>query len=133
MLLAAIDDRIKLSFPCVMVSTAMQGGCTCENASLLRIDSGNVEFAALFAPKPQGMNTANDWTKEFATNGFPDLKALYGLYGKENNVFLLRGEHFRHNYNAVTRSAFYTFLNRHFKLGFAEPVIEQDYEPLSSS
>ena len=37
MLLAAIDERIKLSFPCVMVSTAMQGGCTCENASLLRV------------------------------------------------------------------------------------------------
>src|SRR6185436_9025965 len=64
MLLAAVDDRLKLSFPAVMVSTAMQGGCTCENASLLRIGTGNVEFAGLFAPKPQGMTTANDWTKE---------------------------------------------------------------------
>jgi len=131
MLLAAIDDRIKLSFPCVMVSTAMQGGCTCENASLLRIDTGNVEFAGLFAPKPQGMNTADDWTKEFATKGFPDLQALYQTYGRKDNVFLLRGEHFPHNYNAVTRSAFYNFVNKHFKLGFPEPVIERDYEPLS--
>lgn len=131
MLLAAIDDRIKLSFPCVMVSTAMQGGCTCENASLLRINTGNVEFAGLFAPKPQGMNTANDWTKEFATKGFPDLQKLYTTHGKKDNVFLLRGEHFPHNYNAVTRSAFYTFLNKHFKLGFPTPVIEQDYEPLT--
>ncbi|HTE19653.1 MAG TPA: acetylxylan esterase, partial [Armatimonadota bacterium] len=40
MLLAAIDPRVKLSFPAVMVSTAMQGGCTCENASLLRVDTG---------------------------------------------------------------------------------------------
>ena len=48
MLTSAIDDRIKLSFPVVMVSTSMQGGCTCENASLLRIGTGNVEFAALF-------------------------------------------------------------------------------------
>ena len=56
MILAAIDDRIKLSFPVVMVSTSMQGGCTCENASLLRVNTGNVEFAALFAPKPQGMS-----------------------------------------------------------------------------
>lgn len=131
MILAAIDDRIKLSFPCVMVSTAMQGGCTCENASLLRINTGNVEFAALFAPKPQGMNTADDWTKEFATKGFPELQALYQTYGSKANLFLLRGEHFPHNYNAVTRSAFYTFLNKHFKLGFPEPVIERDYEPLS--
>ncbi len=131
MLLAAIDDRIKLSFPCVMVSTSMQGGCTCENASLLRINTGNVEFAGLFAPKPQGMNTANDWTKEMATKGFPDLQKLYTTYGKKDNVFLLRGEHFPHNYNAVTRSAFYTFVNKHFKLGLPSPVIEQDYEPLT--
>jgi len=131
MLLAAIDDRIKLAFPCVMVSTAMQGGCTCENASLLRIGTGNVEFAGLFAPKPQGMNTANDWTKEMATKGFPDLQKLYETHGKKDNVMLLRGEHFPHNYNAVTRSAFYTFVNKHFKLGHKTPVIEQDYEPLT--
>ena len=130
MLLAAIDDRIQLSFPVVMVSTAMQGGCTCENASLLRVNTGNVEFAALFAPKPQGMNSANDWTKEMATKGFPELQQLYGAYGKKDNVFLRRGEHFPHNYNAVTRSAFYTFLNKHFKLGFPAPVIEHDFDPL---
>ncbi len=131
MLLAAIDDRVQLSFPVVMVSTSMQGGCTCENASLLRINTGNVEFAALFAPKPQGMNTANDWTKELATKGFPDLEKLYALHGKKDNVFLLRGEHFPHNYNAVTRSAFYTFLNKHFQLGHPSPVIERDFEPLT--
>jgi dienelactone hydrolase len=131
MLLAAIDDRIKLSFPMVMVSTAMQGGCTCENASLLRVNTGNVEFAGLFAPKPQGMNTANDWTKELSAKGFPDLQKLYATYGAKDNVILQRGEHFPHNYNAVTRSAFYTFLNKHFKLGFPSPVIERDYEPLT--
>jgi hypothetical protein len=131
MLLAAIDPRVKLSFPVVMVSTAMQGGCTCENASLLRIDTGNIEFAALFAPKPQGMTTANDWTKEMSTKGFPELKAHYTTLGAPNNVMLQRGEHFPHNYNAVTRSAFYTWLNQHFKLGFKAPVIESDYEPLS--
>lgn len=108
----------------------MQGGCTCENASLLRVNTGNVEFAALFAPKPQGMNTANDWTKEMATKGFPELQKLYGLYGKKSNVFLERGEHCPHNDNAVTRSAFYTFLNTHFKLGVASPVIETDFDPL---
>lgn len=113
-----------------MVSTAMQGGCPCENACLLRVNTGNVEFAALFAPKPQGMNSANDWTKEMATKGFPELQQLYTAYGKRGNVFLKRGEHFPHNDNAVTRSAFYTFLNKHFKLGFPAPVIEQDFDPL---
>jgi hypothetical protein len=131
MMLAAIDPRIKLSFPAVMVSTAMQGGCTCENASLLRVNTGNVEFAALFAPKPQGMTSADDWTKEMATKGFPELQQLYTLLGAKENVMLHRGEHFPHNYNAVSRSGFYGWLNRHFKLGFDEPVIERDYEPLA--
>jgi dienelactone hydrolase len=130
MLLAAADPRVALSYPVVMVSTAMQGGCTCENASLLRVNSGNVEIAALFAPKPQGMNTANDWTKELATKGFPDLQNLYGLYGKRYFVTLQRGEHFPHNYNAVTRSGFYALLNKHFKLGLETPIIERDYPPL---
>jgi dienelactone hydrolase len=130
MLLSAIDPRIALSFPAVMVSTAMQGGCTCENASLLRVDTGNIEFAGLFAPKPQGMTCANDWTKEMSTKGFPELKQLYKFLGAPDNVMLKRGEHFPHNYNAVSRSAFYTWLNRHFKLGQKEPVIERDYEPL---
>src|SRR6267378_1005888 len=130
MLLAAIDPRVRLSFPAVMVSTAMQGGCTCENASLLRVNTGNIEFAGLFAPKPQGMTCANDWTKEMSTKGFPELKELYTLLGAPNNVMLKRGEHFPHNYNAVSRSAFYTWLNHHFKLGQKEPVIERDYEPL---
>jgi hypothetical protein len=114
-----------------MVSTAMQGGCTCENASLLRVNTGNVEFAALFAPKPQGLTTADDWTKEMAEKGFPELRQLYALVGAKDNVMLHRGEHFPHNYNAVSRAAFYGWLNRHFKLGFDEPVVERDYEPLT--
>ena len=55
---------------------------------------------------------------------------LYALHNAKEKVFLLRGEHFLHNYNAVTRSAFYTFLNQHFKLGAESPVLEQDYTPL---
>lgn len=130
MLLAAIDPRVALSFPAVMVSTSMQGGCTCENASLLRVGTGNVEFAGLFAPKPQGMTTANDWTREMSTKGFPELQRLYSLLGAPDRVMLKRGEHFPHNYNAVSRSAFYGWLNRHFKLGLTEPVIERDYQRL---
>lgn len=127
MLLAAIDPRVTVSFPAVMVSTAMQGGCTCENSSLLRVGTGNVEFAALFAPKPQGLTAANDWTKEFATKGFPELKQMYEFLGEPKNVQLVNNTHFNHNYNYVNRSAFYAFLNKHFRLGIEEPVVEEDY------
>lgn len=130
-ILGAIEDRLTGSFPAVMVSTAMQGGCTCENASGLRVDTGNVEFAALAAPKPQGMTCANDWTVEMATKGFPELQALYGLLGAKDRVELNRGEQFGHNYNHVSRTAMYGFMSRLFKLGLAEPVQERDFRRLT--
>ena len=63
MILTAIDLRLAASFPCVMVSTAMQGGCTCENGHYLRIGMGNIDIAAATAPRPLGMTAADDWTK----------------------------------------------------------------------
>ncbi|OGV75329.1 MAG: acetylxylan esterase [Lentisphaerae bacterium RIFOXYB12_FULL_65_16] len=131
MILGALDPRPAMTFPAVMVSTAMQGGCTCENASGLRIDTGNVEFAALYAPKPQGMTTANDWTKEMSTKGFPELKQLYAMLGAPDNVMLKRGEHFEHNYNYVSRAAFCHWLNKQFKLGLPEPIVAGDYTRLT--
>jgi len=132
-ILSAIDDRIAVSFPAVMVSTAMQGGCTCENAHYLRIGTGNAEIAALFAPKPQGMTAANDWTREMKTKGFPQLQRLYGLYGAEKNVALFPHVEFGHNYNFVARNDMYRFMNEHLKLGhtFEDEPVEKPFQPLT--
>lgn len=127
---AAVDPRLTLSFPAVMVSTGMQGGCTCENASLLRVDTGNIEIAALFAPRPQGMTAADDWTRTMAKDGFPELKQLYGLYGAADKVALFPSLHFGHNYNHVARVSLYGWVNKHFSLGGSEPVLEKDFEYL---
>src|SRR6185503_15718620 len=116
-MLAALDPRISLSFPAVMVSTAMQGGCTCENASCLRVDTGDIEFAALFAPKPQGMTAADDWTKKMEEKGFPELKAHYKLMGAPDNVMLKAALNFGHNYNYVSRAAMYSWFNKHLSIG----------------
>ena len=35
-----------------IISLHMQGGCLCENIPGLRLDTNNVELAALFAPRP---------------------------------------------------------------------------------
>ena len=130
LLLCAVDPRPTVAFPAVMVSTAMQGDCPCENASLLRIDTGNVELAALFAPKPLGLTAANDWTKEMPTKGFPELQALYALLGTPDRVMLKPLLHFGHNYNYVSRAAVYQWFNRYLKLGWPEPILEQDYHRL---
>jgi dienelactone hydrolase len=132
-LLGALDDRIKVSFPNGMVSTSMQGGCYCENCNLLRIGSGNVELAALFAPKPQAMTAADDWTKDMMTDGYPELNWLYAMVGNESDVYCRPLLHFKHNYNYISRATMYQWMNRHLQLGLDDPVVEQDYEPLSQS
>ncbi|MCA9198342.1 MAG: acetylxylan esterase [Planctomycetales bacterium] len=131
-LLCALDERPAASIPAVMVSTAMQGGCTCENASLLRIGTGNVEFAALIAPTPLCLISANDWTVEMPSKGYPQLRQHYQMLGiadrLEHHPFL----HFPHNYNHVSRTAMYQFVNRVFQLGLESPVLEADF-PLQTA
>lgn len=133
-ILGAIDPRPIVAFPNGMVSSAMQGGCPCENACLLRIGTGNVELAALFAPRPQGMTAANDWTKEMLTpgKGFPELQQLYELYGKLDQVFCADLRNFDHNYNYVTRALMYHLFNKELRLGHQEPIVEEDFVRLSS-
>ena len=132
MILAAIDPRVSVSFPAVMVSTAMQGGCTCENACCLRVGTGNVEFAALFCPKPQGINAADDWTVELATKGMPELKQLYKLFGAEQNVEGYPLVQFPHNYNHVSRGKMYAWMNKHFGLNYSmDALLEREFKPLT--
>ena len=130
-LLCAIDPRPIVAFPQGMVSTAMQGGCTCENCSLLRVGTGNVELCALFAPKPQAMTAADDWTRDMMTLGYPELKQLYTLLGRPKDVECTPYLHFPHNYNYVTRARMYSWFNKHLKLGIPEPIVEEDYRLLS--
>ncbi len=129
LILGAIDPRVTVSFPAVMVSEAMQGGCICENSPLLRINTNNAEIASLFAPKPLGMTSANDWTRKLETKGFPQIRDIYKLYGAPDNVAAWYRP-FPHNYNQVSRELMYNWLNRHLKLGQPEPVVEQPFVPV---
>lgn len=130
-LLCAVDDRPAVAFPAVMVSTAMQGGCVCENASHLRVGTGNIEIAGLFAPKPLGMTGADDWTIDIERKGLPELKALYKLYGVEDRVLARCFPQFKHNYNQVSREVMYNWFNKYLKLGHSEPVVEKPFKPVS--
>ena len=131
-LLGALDPRPIVSFPQGMVSTSMQGGCPCENCSLLRVDTGNVELTALFAPRPIAMTGANDWTKEIQTKGYPELQELYKMVGDVEDVFCISYLNFGHNYNYVTRRHMYHWFNRHMQLGLKEPIVEHDWKPLTA-
>lgn len=130
-ILAGIDDRIAAAFPAVMVSTTMQGGCVCENCSLLRVNTGNVEIAALFAPKPQAMSCAKDWTQKFLEDGYglPELKKLYALYGKPENVAAKAWLQYGHNYNQHAREFMYSWFQKHL-MGKDGDVAEPAFSPL---
>ncbi len=112
-LLGAVDDRIQFSAPANMVSLTMQGGGICENAPNLRLDTNNVEFAAMMAPRPMLVAGATgDWTRNMKTEEYPAIRAIYDLYGKGDQV-----EYFfqqaPHNYNQANREAMYAFFGKH--------------------
>ncbi|MFO0939264.1 MAG: acetylxylan esterase [Pirellulales bacterium] len=130
-LAAALDPRIAVAFPAVMVSTGMQGGCVCENCPLLRTGTGNVEIAALFAPKPLGMTAADDWTRTMPTDGYPQLQKIYEMYGAKDKVGLFPALHYGHNYNHVSRVAMYGWINDHFGLGYKKPILETEFKRLT--
>lgn len=132
-ILDAIDDRPVVSFPAVMVSGAMQGGCVCENTWLLRIGTNNIEIAGIFAPKPMGLSAANDWTKDIMTLGLPELKTIYGLFGAPDKVMARKFE-FEHNYNQVAREVMYNWFDTQLALGHTpSPITELPFEPAMRS
>ena len=131
MILIAIDPRPVVGLPAVMVSAAYQGGCTCESCSLLHVGTGNIEFSALMAPRALGMIGANDWTREIMTKGFPELKRHYEMLGAGDKLMARAMVHFEHNYNYVSREVMYHWFNKHLQMGLPEPVVEEDYRPLS--
>ncbi len=131
LMLCAVDDRPAVAFPVVMVSTAMQGGCGCENACCLRLGTSNVEFAALMAPRPLGMASADDWTRNTANDGFPELQRLYAMLGVPDRVMHASLIQFPHNYNYASRAAMYPWLDRWLGLEAGAGVVEIDFEPVT--
>jgi len=111
-ILTAVDDRVKTAVPVCMVSAQFQGGCECENAPLLRLNTFNVEIAAAAAPRPYMLTGATgDWTKNVVKVEGPAIRDIYGLFGAEdkfNCVIVDAG----HNYNKETREHVYRWMGK---------------------
>ena len=111
-LLQAVDDRVQFSSPVNMVSAIMQGGSPCENAPGLRVNTYNVELAALMAPRKMLLVSATgDWTKNVPRDEGPRIRKIYELYDHAADLGVVQIEA-PHNYNLKSREAVYDFFAR---------------------
>ena len=122
-LMAAMDDRIKLSAPVVSMSSYFYGGCPCESGMPIHQCAGgtnNVELAAMAAPYPQLIvSDGSDWTAQTPQHDFPYLQTLYGYYGVKAKVENVHLPEEKHDFGINKRIALYDFLIRYFRLNGA--------------
>jgi uncharacterized protein len=120
-LVTALDERIKVSIPVVMVSSHFFGGCTCESGMPIHKNGNtvytNAEIACLAAPRPLlVISNGSDWTKNNETVEYPFAKSIYKFYGKESDVGNVHLQNEGHDYGASKRVGAYNFLAKHLGL-----------------
>ncbi len=117
-LLAAIDDRVSVSIPVVMVACHFFGGCNCESGLPIHESkkhfTNNAEIAAMIAPKPLLMiSDGADWTKNEPVVELPFIKRIFEFYNSGENVANVHFPDGVHDYAFEKRVPVYHFLSKH--------------------
>ena len=133
-LLTALDERVCMSIPVVMVSAVFYGGCSCESGLPIHSNTvdgasyatNNAEIAAIASVSPRGprplllISIGHDWTALTPRREFPFIQDIYGFFGKDARE-LVENAHIRdeeHDYGPTKRQAAYKFIAKHFELSF---------------
>jgi dienelactone hydrolase len=123
-ILTALDSRVKLSVPVVMVSSYFFGGCPCESGLSIHRSkdhfANNAMIAALAAPRPMlVVSDGADWTKDTPAIEYPFLKKIYDYYDAVTNVANVHLPNEGHDYGPSKREAMYRFVSEKFHLNLA--------------
>ena len=120
-MLAAVDDRIDVAVPVVMVSAYFFGGCVCESGMPVHKRPGqqttNAEIAATIAPRPLLLiSDGDDWTAHNPDLEYPFIRHIYAYYGATDQIENVHFADEKHDYGPTKRQAAYRFLGKHLQL-----------------
>lgn len=134
-LMAALDERIKVSAPVVAISSYFYGGCPCESGMDIHSCGGrtdNVEIAAMAAPRPQLLiSDGGDWTDKMPEHDFPYLQKMYSWYGKNDDVQNVHLPNDKHDFGITKRIPLYEFMAKYLNLNIK--VIQNDSAKIDES
>jgi hypothetical protein len=125
--LAAVDPRIYVSVPVVMVSNRHFGGCICELGMPIHehndFRTNNVEIAGCHAPRPLLLVSVGTDATEFTPEvEFPHIRYIYGLSAKSELVENAHLPDDEHGYDYNKRAVVYPFLAKHLGLDLSKAM-----------